>query len=112
MSDYKLYVNVILEVIEKIESSVSKLKREDFLKNSELQDATLMRLQVVGENIKKIPWELKKKDKETKWKKFEKLRNIISHKYNVVNYDLIWSFIENNLNELKTTILRIKTEIM
>ena len=109
MLDYKLYVNVISEVIEKIENSLSKLNKEDFLKDSEIQDATLMRLQVIGENIKKIPDGLKKKDKEIKWKKFEKLRNIISHKYDAVNYNLIWSFIENNLGELKTAILKIKS---
>jgi len=110
MPDYELYVNVILEVIEKIESSVAELSREEFLKDSEIQDATLMRLQVIGENIKNIPWELKKKNKEIKWRKFEKLRNIISHKYDAINYNLIWSFIENNLEELKTAILKIKRQ--
>jgi len=89
MLDYKLYVNVILEVIEKIENSLDNSNKEDFLNNSEIQDATLMRLQVLGENIKKIPNDLKKKNKEIKWKKFEKLRNIISHKYNAVNYNLV-----------------------
>ena len=108
MLDYRLYTNIILEVIEKIENSVVKLNKKEFLKNLEIQDATLMRLQVIGENIKKIPLELKKKDKKTKWKKFEKLRNIISHKYNIVNYNLIWSFIETNLEELKNAVLRIK----
>ncbi len=108
MLDYKLYVNVILEVIEKIENSISNLSKEEFLEDLELQDATLMRLQVIGENIKNIPLELKKKNKEIKWKKFEKLRNVISHKYNIVDYNLIWSFIENNLDELKIAILKIK----
>ncbi len=64
MPDCKLYVNVILEMIEKIESSVVRLSKENFLKDSEMQDATLMRLQVIGENIKNIPQELKKKNKE------------------------------------------------
>jgi len=108
MLDYKLYMNVILEVIEKIENSMVKLDKEEFLKNSEIQDATLMRLQVIGENIKKIPWKLKKKDKEIRWRKFERLRNIISHKYDAVDYNLVWSFIKDNLGELKTAVLKIK----
>lgn len=110
MLDYNMYINVILETIEKIENSAAKLNKEDFLRNSEIQDATLMRLQVIGENIKKIPLEVKKEVKEIKWKKFEKLRNIISHRYNAVDYNLIWSFIENNLEELKNAILKIKQE--
>lgn len=108
MQDFKLYVNVIIEIIEKIENSFTSISKSEFMSDSELQDATLMRLQVIGENIKKIPPEVKKKNKETKWKKFEKLRNIISHKYNSVDYNLIWSFIENNLEELKLGIISLK----
>jgi uncharacterized protein with HEPN domain len=104
MQDYKLYLNVILETIEKIEGSFNSVKKEEFLEDLELQDATLMRLQVIGESIKKIPSPIKKLNKETKWKKFEKLRNIISHKYSSVDYNLIWSFIESNLEELKIAI--------
>jgi uncharacterized protein with HEPN domain len=108
MQDYKLYKNVMIEVIEKIENSFKSVDKEEFMQDSELQDATLMRLQVIGENIKKIPFEIKKKNKHIKWKKFEKLRNIISHKYDLVDYNLIWSFIENNLDELKLGILKIE----
>ncbi|MEK6885795.1 MAG: HepT-like ribonuclease domain-containing protein [Nanoarchaeota archaeon] len=107
MLEYKLYVNVLLEAIDKIENSVEN-NRKEFMENSELQDATLMRLQVIGESIKKIPTYIKKQYKEIKWKKFEKLRNIISHKYASVDYNLIWSFIENNLEELKSGIINIK----
>ena len=108
MRNSKLYTNVIIETITKIEKSIVKTSKSDFMKNSELQDATLMRLQVIGENIKNIPFDVKKKNKEIKWKKFERLRHIISHKYDSVNYSLIWSFIENNLKELKEGILSIK----
>jgi uncharacterized protein with HEPN domain len=108
MFNYNLYINVILETIEKLEKSFKSTKREAFMQNSELQDATLTRLQVIGESIKKIPSDLKKNHKEIKWKKFEKLRNIISHKYASVDYNLIWSFIENNLDELKSGITSLK----
>jgi uncharacterized protein with HEPN domain len=37
-----------------------------------------MRLQVIGENIKNIPLEIKKKNKELKWKKFKELKLGIS----------------------------------
>jgi len=107
MLEYKLYVNAILEVIEKIERSLNKLDKNDFINNQDIQDATLMRLQVIGENLKNIPFEVKKKNKDFKWRKFEKLRNIISHRYDAVDYNLIWSFIENNLIELKEGISKL-----
>src|SRR3989344_4663126 len=102
MQNYNLHFNIIIEMIEKIEKSMRNIKYEDFLKNGEIQDATLMRLQVIGENIRDIPFETKNKNKEINWKKFEKLRNIISHKYASVDYSIIWNFIEKNIKELKT----------
>lgn len=108
MQESKLYINIIIESIEKIEISMKNINYQDFLNNLNLQDATLMRLQVIGENIKKIPFKIKKRNKEINWKKFEKLRNIISHKYDSIDYSIIWSFIENNLKELKSGVLTIK----
>jgi len=108
MQEYDLYVNVVLENIVKIEKSFSKLKESEFLKDSNLQDATLMRLQVVGENVKKIPSKLK--NKEVNWKKFEKLRNLISHRYDTIDYKLVYNFIKVNLNDLQIAVKKIKDE--
>lgn len=105
MLNYKLYTNTILEMIGRIQSSLKD--KNDFMKNYELQDATLMRLQVIGENIKKIPSEIKK-DNKISWRKFERLRNLISHKYNSVDYEIVWNFIKKNLPELKKQIELIK----
>lgn len=102
MSDYELHKNAILDMIKRIESSTTN--KEEFMKSPELQDATLMRLQVIGESIKNIPLKIKKKNKKLKWRKFEKLRNLISHKYGSVDYEIVWNFINNNLAELKENI--------
>ena len=111
MPEYKLFLNVIFEMIEKIENSIKKQGKQEFMKSNELQDATLMRLQVIGENIKKIPLGLKKDNKQIKWKKFGKLRNLISHKYGSVDYEIIWNFINKNLTELKKEIQKILKDI-
>ena len=95
-------------MIEKIELSIKDVSKEEFIAGGDLLDATLMRLQIIGENIRSIPLAIKKKNKEIKWKKFEKLRNIISHKYASVDFGLIWDFIKNNLPELKGGIDALK----
>lgn len=105
MLEYKLYVNTISEMIERIQSSLKN--KDNFMKDCGLQDATLMRLQVIGENIKKIPATIKK-DNKIGWRKFEKLRNLISHKYNSIDYEIVWNFVKKNLPELKKQIELIK----
>ena len=78
-------------------------------------DACIMRIQVIGETIKSI-------DEKTKgtlfslypdipWKKIIGLRNIISHEYANIDYDIIWIVITKHLSELSETIHRIKSDL-
>ena len=103
MLDYKIYLKEIISMIEKVESSTSGITFDNFEKNSDLFDATLMRIHFIGETIKSIPYSLKKKHKEIRWRSFERLRNIISHKYSNVNKNIIWDVVQK-LPELKEQI--------
>jgi uncharacterized protein with HEPN domain len=98
MLDYNLYYDTILTAINKIESSAKDRKSLD---KEDTWDATLMRLQVIGENTRRVPTEIKRKYKELPWKSFSKLRNIISHRYEKIEKELIWKFISNKLPLLK-----------
>ena len=56
MLRYKLYANLALEMCDRLErTGVANIDDET------TWDATLMRFQVLGENIKKIPLKFKKK---------------------------------------------------
>ena len=106
MLDYNLYLKEIISMIDKIENSVINMNLEDFAGDSNLFDATLMRLHFIGETIKSIPFSLKKSHKKIRWRKFARLRNIIGHKYSNVNKNIIWDVIKA-LSELKLQIKEI-----
>jgi len=108
MLNYKIYLDNILKSIEKIEGSVKSIEK---LNDDLILDATLMRLQTIGENSIKIPKELKTKHKEVRWRNIVRLRNIISHKYSIIDKELIWKFISIKIPLLKQTILDMKNEI-
>ncbi|MBS3093531.1 DUF86 domain-containing protein [Candidatus Pacearchaeota archaeon] len=110
MLSSKIYLDEILRMIEKIEGSVLHKSFDDFLHDDNLLDATLMRLHFIGENIKNISFTLKKKYPHVKWRKLAKLRNIISHKYSMVNKEIIWDVITNTLPDLKKEIAHILNE--
>lgn len=106
MSDFKLYLKEIILMIEKIENSMINKTIEDFVDDSNLFDATLMRIHFIGETIKSIPFSLKKNYKKVRWRKFARLRNIIGHKYSNVNKNIIWDVIKA-LSELKNQVKEI-----
>lgn len=105
MLNYNLYIRNILKAIEKIERTC---KNRDSLNNEDIWDMTLMRLQIIGENSIMIPKEIKKKYSKIKWMNIKKLRNIISHRYEEVDKELLWKFIEKKMLELKNVALEIK----
>jgi len=106
MLDYKLYLREIISMIEKIENSIKHMTLEDFVGDSNLFDATLMRLHFIGETIKSVPFSLKKSYKKVRWGKFARLRNIIGHKYSNVNKNIIWDVLKA-ISELKLEIKEI-----
>ena len=102
MQNYKLYVKDILEMIDRIEkTSVSEIE------NKNNWDATLMRMQVIGESVKKIPLNIKKEYKEVRWKRLESLRNIISHAYFRVDKPIILGIINDDLPKLKEVVKKL-----
>ena len=107
MSKFNLYLNDILRAIDLIENSVKNKRLEDFKANRESIDATAMRLQIIGESVRKLPEKLRAKYKGVEWEKYLKTRNIISHAYFAVNPDILWSIVKKNIPKLKKEIKRI-----
>lgn len=78
-------------------------------------DACVMRLQVIGETIKaiddKTSHTLLSAYPQVAWRKVIGLRNIISHEYANIDYDITWTVIRKYLPSLKATIQLVKQEI-
>jgi len=105
MSKYNLNLNLIKEMICRIEGDSNKS-----LEDKTVWDAMLMRFQVIGENIDKLPRDITRKHSQVNWKKFYSFRNLISHFYNDVPVDVIINLIRE-LPALKKAITKIKSEL-
>lgn len=108
---YKIYFEDILAASEKIEAYIKGLNYEDFTKNSLVIDGVIRNLAIIGEAVKSIPSEIKKKYTDIEWKKVAGLRDIIVHKYSEVNTKIIWDIIEHKLPELRKLVKKILEEI-
>ena len=87
------------------------LSPDDFLLSPEhvlIFDGCVMRLQIIGENIKKID-ECTNGEffSEIPWRKVIALRNIISHEYANVDEEIIFAVIRQSLPPLRTVVLKI-----
>lgn len=105
--DIGLYLDDILESIEKIEEYTKSLSEEEFSRNTETQDAVLRRLAIIGEAVKHLPEDLKEKHKQIPWKQIAGARDIFVHEYFGVRIERVWETIHEDLPELKKVVEEI-----
>ncbi len=101
----QIYLERMLEHIEKIEKYKEGLTFEIFSAQEQDYDAICMQLSQLGENVSKIE---KSPDRilETfpsvvKWKTLKGLRNRIDHDYTWLESERVWDILEKDIDDLK-----------
>ena len=92
--NWRLFVNDILECIEKIEKYISNLSYDDFVKDNKTKDAVVRNLEIIGEAANQIPLNIRKRYKDIPWVQIIGLRHRLIHGYFVVDYDIVWNIIK------------------
>ena len=79
--DPQFLLQDILECCELIISNVNSVTLDEFEKNINLQDAVIRRFEVIGEAVKNIPTEFRKKNSHIVWKEAAAFRDVLIHDY-------------------------------
>lgn len=90
--DDLFYIEGLKEHIMAIRSYLPADK-QTFMSNPIVQDAVLMRLLTMGEEIGKLSDDFREQYPELPWYKIIGLRNRIAHEYDVVDKDIIWDIV-------------------
>lgn len=86
--DIGIFIQHILESIERIDEFTKDLSRENFLDSAQLQDAIIRRQGIIGEATKNVPAEFRKKHTEVPWSEIARTRDKLIHGYFGVDLDL------------------------
>ena len=108
--DIMLFIDDILENISLIEDS-TKISMDKFESDRLIVDATIRRLEIIGEAVKNIPNSLREKYSKVPWRKIAGFRDVIIHAYFGMNLERIWSIIKDDLPTLKKQIQEVKKDL-
>jgi uncharacterized protein with HEPN domain len=101
MKDPEVFIKHIVDSIEKIEDFTYNKTREDFLDDVQVQDATIRRIEIIGEASKNISEEFKRGYSDVPWSEMARTRDKLIHGYFGVDLELTWDIIQYDLPELK-----------
>jgi|SRR3989344_6139771 len=107
MKEIRVYLDDILDSIEKIEEYTRGVNFKKFDSNTELQDAVVRRLEIIGEAVKNLPTETKNKYREIPWRQIAGMRDILIHEYAGVSIKRVWKVIADDLSPLNKIALKI-----
>ena len=98
----------IAEAIRRIERYTANSTYEKFLNDTKVQDAVVRNLEIMGEAVKKLDSDFKKKHTHIEWKRIAGLRDRVIHDYFGVNWDIVWDVIRHKLPKVKAELQGIE----
>ena len=109
--DFRVYLDDIIESCSLIAKYISGKNKAQFDKNSEMQDAVIHRLEVIGEAIKRLPMEFREQHSEIEWKNATGMRDILIHHYDEVETKQVWLTVTEILPPFKIQIEKLLQQI-
>jgi uncharacterized protein with HEPN domain len=111
-------LHFMLESTELIEKRFSRIRvAEDFVLSADgvtMLDAVSMRLQVIGESVRKIqkvdPSFLTRYS-NIEWDKLSRFRDLVLHHYANIDHEIVYDICRVHIPSLKATLLKIRSDL-
>jgi uncharacterized protein with HEPN domain len=103
VKDDRVYLEHIRDALHDIATYTSS-GRAAFFDDRMRQDATLRKLEVIGQAVKNLSNETKSTRSEIPWKQIAGMRDKVIHDYFGVNLEIVWAAVEKDLPVLARAI--------
>ena len=92
----------IERAIRRILRYTNNISRAELEVNDEKVSAILYQIAVIGEATKRLSQEFRQQHPEIPWRDIAGMRDVLIHKYDQVDFDVIWDVVQSKLPELLT----------
>lgn len=104
-------IDGILRQIERIQTEMDGVSFDEFSQKRLLPEAVSFSLAQIGERMNKLEELLSDRYPTLPWKEARKMRNLIVHDYDHVDFGIVFATVTNDLPALKRDFLKIKEDI-
>jgi len=108
---YTDHLRDIAHYAAKAEEFVAGLEFEQFASDEEKSLAVLHALQIIGEAASRLPDSLKQRYPDVPWADIVGMRNLIVHGYYVMDVEIVWKTVHQDLPPLRRTVAVIQQHL-
>ena len=83
-----------------VRSYVEGVTREDFMRDVQLQDSVIRRLEIAGEAAGRVSAQFRERHPAIPWVRMFGMRNRVVHGYDAVDLDIVWTTARERIPEL------------
>lgn len=107
----EIFLKHISESIKEIENYTKRISKEKFSKDIKTQDAVVRRIEIIGEAVKNLPKDFKKKHPEISWREITGMRDMLIHEYFGIDFNIVWKTVKKDIPQLKKNILELLKKV-
>jgi uncharacterized protein with HEPN domain len=100
VKDDRVYLQHIRDALDDI-ATYANAGHEAFVAERMRQDATIRKLEVIGQAVKNLSDNAKSRQPHIPWKQIAGLRDKVIHDYFGVNLEIVWAVVEKDLPQLR-----------
>lgn len=109
--DPKLYADHLLEAIANIEADMAGQDFDSFQSDRRTKQLVERNLEIISEASRRLPENLKAREKNIDWKAIAGIGNILRHDYHDAHPGILWETCKKDLPPLKVAVARIGREL-
>lgn len=98
------YLKHILDEAEYLRRNSSGLQKNIFLEDETFKRAFVRSLEIIGEAVKHLPEEIRRKYSQIEWRLIAGMRDRLIHGYFGVDYEIVWDAVVNKIPIIEQTV--------
>ena len=107
--DILLLLEDMIESAFRIKNYTKDLDFNSFIKDEKTVDAVVRNFEIIGEAANRIDPKFRQNNSDVEWERIRGLRNRIVHDYFGIDFKIVWSIIEDDLDKLITQLNSLKS---